>query len=131
MQRITYTLFLFALLASCDENSCNDVEFCTEQLETIFVNVQDENGTVIALDSTGTFKNEQLIFISSETEPNSPLYTVLTDLDKSEVDRSGTELTFKGWKGGETYVEESYIIGHDCCHILKVEGPETITVTLD
>lgn len=131
MQRITYILLSIAVLASCDENSCSDVEFCTEQFETILVSIKDQSGTDIVMDSTATFKNNNRVFTNISNDPFTPLHSVLTDAEMDEVDRSGTELTFKGWKDGQVVVEEPYVIGHDCCHIVKKVGPETITVTLD
>ncbi len=125
------TLMTIGLMWSCGSEKCADNTICTKIFKSVVVQVQNQTGEAVSLDSSATYKSGEIIFSMDEMEENLEYYVVLNDSHKDLIETSGTEVIFKGWRDGEALIEETYIIGHDCCHIIKIEGPDTITVTLD
>jgi len=130
MKALLLILGMALFIVSCDEGNCNGPLSCTEHLEIISTQVQDLNSIHIELDSTQTRASNGSIIYSYKNSVNDQvtLYTVVTDLEESQISFDGSRLTFLGWKAGELIVNEEFIANKDCCHIEKLEGPEVIFV---
>ncbi|MFT6133561.1 MAG: hypothetical protein ACJAZM_000034 [Cyclobacteriaceae bacterium] len=56
-------------------------------------------------------------------------YTVLTDAQLNSLQMDGEVFIFQGTIDGLEVINESFTIGHDCCHISLLSGPERITLS--
>jgi hypothetical protein len=56
-------------------------------------------------------------------------YTVLDDSYLKQLMDNADSFRFTGTKNGKEVVNEVFVIGADCCHINKVSGNESVTVT--
>lgn len=124
--RLLFISLLIAVLASCNDSACS-AGVCTKEFAIISLEIKDPEGETIQLDSSQTYRNDELIYSQHYSEANS-YHSVITDSQLSEVEFSGSALTFKGWLAGQLVAEADFVIGKDCCHIEKLEGPEVITL---
>ncbi|MEL6562451.1 MAG: hypothetical protein AAFQ94_30050 [Bacteroidota bacterium] len=131
MKKILTILLATFIISSCSDENCNRPGLsCTEELRYVSVEIFDENGANIILDSTTT-TNASGFVLFSQQKTEIELFTshaVVSDSEYDQIDFDGTELTFEGWKDGDLIVSEPFVVGKDCCHIEKLIGPETITV---
>ena len=129
-----FNIYLFAVLslimAACgsDDNDVTTPEcpvdlLCTEQFEIITVTVT-ENGEPVTLDNfkTVNMANGKIYdFQGSEfLEPG--VYILVTDGQFDEIAKDGTSLRFEGSIQDAVVVDEIFEVGHDCCHVLLVDG---------
>lgn len=92
----------------------------------VSVDVKDASGDAVTLDSVVT-TDEKGEMIHHSTEPLAEkYYVVVTDSERDLLSPDGTELTFSGWLNGQLKFSELFLVGKDCCHIYKLEGPEVI-----
>lgn len=119
-------LFSAIVLTSCEQSgTCLDNLVCTEELRYISVEVKDNLGNPVTLDSAYTihkesgfvFRNEEFLGLFEEGN-----YIIWSDLEMDRLDKKGSELTFEGWKENQKLISESYKVGHDCCHITLIDG---------
>ena len=118
-------------LGSCDDESMlNEVDcpaelFCTEELRTLTFHARI-NGESAILDSHYV-KNMDNGNIYQADPLNDYLdeghYIVVSDTKKDELRKSGTTLTFFGIQNGEIVIQQDFVVGHDCCHVVPVSGP--------
>ena len=127
-------LILLALIigiASCDDNvtpeECMEDLLCTDQFEIIAFTPQDKNNNLIRLDSTYSINLEtgqHYSFESVTDEDPQQIFIVLTDAQMEDVQREGSRIRFVGIRNREVVLEEDFLIGHDCCHVVKLQGPD-------
>jgi hypothetical protein len=126
------------LLLSCKDDDLPNDECplnlaCTEELRSIVVRIT-LNGEPLILENpltVQTASGEVFDFTSAGFFYPNGEYIVLTDGQFDSVEKDGSEFTFQASYtiDDETRsLEQSYIIGHDCCHIILLDGPETIEV---
>ena len=92
--------------------------------------IRNQNGVNVILDSTNTKNSNDLILFSqrrSEIE-NYSFHIVISDSELDQIDFDGTTLVFEGWLDGIIVINQEFVIGRDCCHIEKLEGPEIISM---
>ncbi|MGB3468653.1 MAG: hypothetical protein WBA74_25435 [Cyclobacteriaceae bacterium] len=129
MRNLILSIILVGIFSSCDDGCSTDIS-CTEVLISVTTEIVDSENNTVALDSTHTTMEDGTIvytYIRNDNE-DSGFYTVITDSEFDDVERSGTDLIFKGWKDGIMLIEEQFEVGRDCCHIEKLDGPELITI---
>ena len=91
----------------------------------------DTDGEKIYLDSSKTFLKGKVIYSQNYLQSGFsaiPYHVVITDSEMNIISSEGSNLQFNGWIDGALVVEADYIVSKDCCHIEKVQGPETITI---
>jgi len=57
-------------------------------------------------------------------------YPVLTDAQMDEVNSIGRLIMFNGLKRGRLVMNETFIIGRDCCHIKLIAGKTQYKIDL-
>ncbi len=132
------SLFFVLVLFSCGDDDCDPSQdcpsnlICTEEYRTITVDIEDTDGGAVALDR----------FVITNLETNEPVeqtrldifpegtYPIAEDNLLEVVTIDGTQFRFEGFINDEKVVEQIFVIGHDCCHVILVDGPSTIVVDL-
>lgn len=134
MKKPYYFIFLVSLLcASCGNSedpinsidACPDNIGCTEIFVSLTFSPKDNNNQGIVLD---TFYSQNLDNGNTYSTPNASLaqqnsYTVITDAALEEIDKDGTNIRFIGLQGDQIVVQQDFVVGHDCCHVVPVSGP--------
>ncbi|MGJ3234790.1 hypothetical protein [Marivirga sp.] len=132
-----YFLIAFSIsLFSCEEENlssddCDSVsKICTEEFRSITLEIVDLEGEPVILDDFYTFldSRKKFEFTLNEIQEGQGVYPVLTDAEMDEIDREGTTLIFVGEKDGKNLVEHQMVIGHDCCHVILIEGDDKIVI---
>ncbi|MEO9477301.1 MAG: hypothetical protein ABJG41_17280 [Cyclobacteriaceae bacterium] len=133
-------LAILSLLISIISYSCNEAGTppdcsgnfaCTEVFITIGVDIKNSSGQAVTLDSASVTNQKSGVSHSPsyDSYPDfASYYGIADDADLDDVDYDGTVFLFEGWLEGEKVVSEEFLIGKDCCHILKLEGPKEITL---
>jgi hypothetical protein len=109
---------------------CPDDLGCTKQLVSIFVTILDENNTPIELDYTKTILVQKNTILTSTENPgfNNGIYELINDGAMPEISRFGSTIRFEAGIQDAMLIDQEFIIGHDCCHILKLHGPDSLYV---
>lgn len=129
-------LLLFSLsFFSCEEDKLNSSEcdgnlFCTKEFRTISLEITNQEGNPIVLDDFYTFydSRKKFEYELNDIQKGQGIYPVLTDAEMDEVEKEGTTLIFVGEKDGRNIVEHQMVIGHDCCHVILIEGESKIVI---
>jgi hypothetical protein len=131
MRQILILLLIFGL-PSCREDEpkvpdCDKVQACTEIFSYINV-IVTKNGGPIQLDDVQSINQENgSVYTFDENHQNeSGHYVLISDGQMQEIMQTGSRIQFKASLDGKQVINESYIIGHDCCHITFVDGKEKI-----
>lgn len=131
--KLLFLIGVFFAIASCNsddevsEQECPNDLICTQEFRILTVRIEDANGQSVLLDSyemTNIETGENLAFVEPATPEGQ--YIIADDSHVDIVERSGTAFQFQGVMNGEVVVDQAFSIGHDCCHISLVEGPEII-----
>ncbi|RUA30425.1 MAG: hypothetical protein DSY77_14220 [Bacteroidetes bacterium] len=111
--------------AECDGNL-----FCTKEFRTISLEITNQEGNPIVLDDFYTFydSRKKFEYELNDIQKRQGIYPVLTDAEMDEVEKEGTTLIFVGEKDGRNIVEHQMVIGHDCCHVILIEGESKIVI---
>ncbi len=140
MRNIPYALLLLSLLSyACvdddmsNQDTCATNLICTEEYRVILVALETNRGAPIRLDRytvTATETGEMVSFNSFSPFDVFDVgsYVIAEDSQLESVAMDGTAFTFEGFIDGQMLVSESFLIGHDCCHVVKLEGPDTVVV---
>lgn len=130
MKKFGFIICFVLLIQSCGEQSpqpeiCAPNLLCTEELRflTFSPQLHDEplifdNYYVRNTDNGNIYDENSLDQLLEEGT-----YVIASDLIKDELKKSGTTLRFVGAKDGQVMLEQDFVVGHDCCHILPLEGP--------
>lgn len=127
-------LFLFTLVvllfSNCNKaETCSGKIACTELFAYITVDVIAAPLTPSpALDSFATkrINDGKVVLNNSEMLMESPV--IFSDSEMFETSVKGEEFLFEAFKNGQKVISEKYVIKHDCCHIIKVSGKDTINL---
>lgn len=120
----------------CNEpqEECPDNIACTEvfvsvviPFDLIGIDITDVDFSKTYLEST----NENIY----EHKYNPPFdigpyhAVIVTDGQLQKIMKEGSKLRFELYNtSGNKIYEATFIIGHDCCHVLKISGPDKITL---
>lgn len=118
------------LFKSDDCKNCNEVA-CTRDFKSIRIAVKDANGAYVFLNdykvTINEKENEHIIDQNGGLIPND--YTIATDGNMDDLKCNGTQVTFSYSLDGDSYNEETFLIGKDCCHIQwKDDKPQEIII---
>jgi len=95
------------------------------------VYVQDVVSTPVLLDSLHIKlreTNESLPDENPDFQASNGYYVLVGDRSLKKLNKSGSRIRATGYKNGKIMLDENYVIGHDCCHVLKFSGKDTVTV---
>lgn len=129
MKLIPVFIILISPLSCSDKNECSGV--CTAQFVTIAVNIHDENGDHVVLDSftvTLTDTNKDITEDLHFNPAHSDSYPIINDNFKAEAQSDNLKIQFIGIISDVIVVQENYVIGANCCHIELVSGETEITI---
>ncbi|MFT6866428.1 MAG: hypothetical protein ACJA08_001259 [Cyclobacteriaceae bacterium] len=137
MKHIILIIIISALVFSCEEGNnsddqCAKNQLCTEQFEIVGVYVENLVGDPVTLDSTKVYDgNSDLIAAYTTDISDNPFfsygfYPVATDSDKEGIAISGTPFSIRGWLKDQLVLDKDFLIGKDCCHIVKLAGVEKV-----
>lgn len=123
-------LLLIVFIIGCgDENKCSSI--CTEEFKSIHLTIKDANGNSIVLDQftvTLTDSNKDITEDLDFDQTFAGTYPIIDDSFTSEAKSNDLKVQFIGKIDDTIVVEENYIIGSDCCHILLISGETEITI---
>lgn len=121
--------------ASDFNKECPEERMCTMDYRLITVNVKNEKKERVSLDSISVYLTEQpsVILISENAKDNQETLNygairIAEDRHMHQVRKDGSKVTLLAFSKGQQVIKESYVIGHDCCHITLISGNRDIIV---
>lgn len=72
---------------------------------------------------TQNLDNGNTYSIQNTTAGPSDSYIVITDGQLSEINREGTNLRFIALLNDQIVIQQDFVVGHDCCHVIPISGP--------
>lgn len=129
---VSYSIFIFfvlSLLSCCKEEQVKDCPqdlFCTEVFVSVTAKVQWVTNDIKRLNSKTILKRTGEI-IQTDTLNEFQVISVVSDSDLSKLRKKGDKLILEIYDESNRLLQtENYLIGHDCCHVLKISGPDII-----
>ncbi|EMR01850.1 hypothetical protein [Cesiribacter andamanensis] len=112
------------------ETTCPEELMCTEVFVTVGIRLTTPQGDPVVLDSyeTKNLQTGQVYQFNEEYGSQQAYYPVLTDAQLRDVRKEGSSFEFTGLQGGAVVVRERYLIGHDCCHLVLLEGKQELQI---
>ena len=133
MNRIL-AIFLISLVVSCNDEECGGSIACTTDYRIISVSLVDTEGNAVILDSYTVVRRDTREAISFDTDVSEfnqeGQYSIAEDQHFDQVAREGTSFILEGFINNEVVISENFLIGNDCCHVVKLEGPESLTLDI-
>ncbi|MFZ1705779.1 MAG: hypothetical protein WAT79_15640 [Saprospiraceae bacterium] len=139
MKSILYLMlgfWLVVLNSSChrcndNENDCPVDISCTEIFVSIIVPLEFKNYSYNDLKYAQTIRKRDGNILSIHYYlplALGPFYaTIIDDNEMEKVKKSGEPILFKVYNDLEEEIySEEFIIGHDCCHVVKISGKDKI-----
>ncbi len=122
--------------SSCDTEidtsklpTCTPAMICTSEYKTIAIQVMDKEGTPVQFDdfSLKNLSTSKGVEIKVPGATNAG-YIIAEDAMKDELAQAGHCIELSGWINEQLILQYSFLVGHDCCHVILLSGPETITI---
>lgn len=133
MKKLISTVLLsLIILCSCSNeddslgnSDCPTDIVCTLILKSLTFSPKGDNDQAILLDSfyAQNLDNGNTYSIESNDQLNSTRYIVISDAQIGEINKSGTNIRFIGLQNDQIVVQQDFVVGHDCCHVLPLAGP--------
>lgn len=118
------------MFCSCSEEDepleCLENRACTEIFVTFAYAPVDSQDQSILLDSyysQNLDNGQRYSFTDDDLQLRTGSFTVITDAQIEQLKSTGTTIRFIGIKDSRIVLEQDFFIGHDCCHIIPLEGP--------
>ena len=140
MKKIGTPLLLSALFLfiSCSVTKEECEEACTEEFNVISVEVTNQDGQPVALDTymvldagNGRDFTIELTDPVIEAMRATGTYQLFSDKHVSELSGQQVELIFKGFINSREIINEFYTIRIDCCHVHHISGDLQLVVDLE
>ena len=127
---IASILITGALFTACKEEitECDiDGAICTKELRVVSVEIKDRNNEPVFLDSISvtTSGSSNVLFTENPTDTNG-VYKLISDTEINDIVKEGTDVTFYGYSNALQIVSENYKVGHDCCHVVYINGTQVV-----
>lgn len=133
MKKLVFSILLSGLMVfSCtnEDDAMNVTDCpsdigCTEVFISLTFSPKDDNDQAILLDSfyAQNLDNGNTYSIPATNLLNTTSYTVISDAEIDEINKDGTNIRFIGLQGDQIVVQQDFVVGHDCCHVLPISGP--------
>ena len=130
MRHIFLPLFALIVVSCNDDNNCNGNLVCTEEFRTVLIEIVDGDGEPVTLDSYTVTNLDTETTLQVEDVPGISGYPIANDALLDELPRDGHNLELVGLLNGAEVVRETFLVGHDCCHVILLEGNTTIQLSL-
>lgn len=129
-------LFWFNACTDCSEtpDECPDGIACTEVFVSVIIPFELVGIDIKTVDFSRTYLEDtnENIYEHKYNQPfdMGPYHAVIvTDAQLQKIMKDGSKLRFELYNtSGNKIYEATFIIGHDCCHIQKLSGPDKITL---
>jgi hypothetical protein len=125
----TFITFFF----SCNKDDCRKVLNCDDEYRYVLVVLEAmaEKIEEISYSEAVLVENGERIYSHQQNGSFNPfdehVLVVLGDSAKNKLSQSGSEIIWRVYDFNEELLaEKSFIIGHDCCHIEKLEGIDVL-----
>lgn len=113
----------------CFPEDCPEDLMCTEEFRSVGIFIKDGNDQPVSLDEYYTYHTgNQKIYTFEQQYGEEGFYPVITDAQLPELNKTGSLVKFIGITAGDT-ITADFLIGHDCCHVLKLEGEGEIVIS--
>lgn len=137
MQRIfiVFIVVISFLAGSCDKNNSCDNTMCTMEYKTVSIILDDITMPPVARTLTKFYTKNKM----NDTLINTSVGATPADFDRyrlygypvvsdGQIPKQTDSLTvaFFGEVNDVVVVQETFVVGHDCCHIFKIRGKERI-----
>jgi hypothetical protein len=122
-------IILFTFSCGKDENTeCSGI--CTEEFRSIAVEITNAGENPVILDSISItdITNNRELDLNSEGDFENGFYTIFNDNLVSQYRNEEINLLFRGFQNEQLLVEETYMVGADCCHVYHISGPLEIVL---
>jgi len=134
IQFFSSLLCTVSLFTACDpaENitECDiDGVICTEEFRTVEMSLTQSSGEPATLDSVVVTKDGETLFTASTDTVTTGVFPVITDAEMNDIIKEGSQVVFKGYESGAVIVNENYKVGHDCCHVVFIQGTQDVVLT--
>ena len=112
------------------DKPCPEDIICSMVFKSITVEILDSNGNAVQLDEAEVSSKHfnQKLDAVVESPSGGPYIIVDDSYMKFLSADDAREVQFSGWLNDSLVVREVFLIRHDCCHVVLVEGPEEITL---
>ena len=130
--KILFAAILVLTVMACEGENCRIHPdecltniACTEEFRSLLFQ-PIENGEAVLLDSyyVKNLDNDNIYsFTNNDSQDRIAAYVVVTDSQLNDVRKSGSNLRFIGSINNEVVIEQDFVVGHNCCHIIGIEGP--------
>ena len=133
---LSASLLSVIIFTSCEQtdnvSECDiDGAVCTTEFRTVFMTLKTSSGTPFVLDSVVVTKGGEKIFSEKTDTISSGLFPVITDSEMNDIVKEGSQVTFKGYSSGQEIVSEDYKVGHDCCHVVFIQGNQDLVLSVE
>lgn len=138
MRNILLFLSFLSMAATCqkqdvnqsEENPCDPDIICTMEFRIINLTIMNADSQMVALDSFYTAFEGSKVRIEPDTyESREGVYPVITDGQMNKLSFKGEKVNFVGFRNGKKVVEHQMTVGKNCCHVLLMEGKETVVIS--
>jgi len=123
-----YAIIFITLLFLSFSSGCEKQTYCNEYFSSIAVRVTGvdlQDAYTIRFSTGDTLRFEQNIFQSG---PQEYYYTVIDDSFLSVLNKRKENFIFIGKVADTIAIKETYYIGTDDCHVIKIHGKDEINL---
>lgn len=119
--------------SACDDEiqvdlpNCDLIEVCTDDYRVIVIQVIDDSGNPVVFDEfsvTNLTTGEPVVITWLGLIGSG--YIIAEDAMFDNLPQEGHCIQLEGSINGEILVQQSFRVGHDCCHVTLLSGPEII-----
>lgn len=106
---------------------------CTTEYVVVKIAVSDTDSNPFQLDSIAVTKigNSTPLFTETPEASTDGTYKLISDTEMESITKEGSEVNFEGFKAGVKVVDEDYKVGHNCCHVVFIQGQQDVTLAVD
>ncbi len=126
MKKIFFAFMITLISFSCNDDADREGYACTEQYESIGVQLQYPDGTPVPLDSFKVFWGDRDITHKYTAEEfamaqKAGTYSLVNDTYQEELEGLSVNVHFLAYKDGHIRVNEEYLVGADECHVIYLD----------
>lgn len=129
------SIFLFSCEKEDNQTDCPKDIICTQVFVTLTIPVEWVSmrpEAVVRSETIIAETGQRLVtFEDYQNNTGNPFYgiQVVNDLHIPLLKTNGTDLIIKVYGSSNNVISEfTYKAGHDCCHVVKIQGPDKISL---
>lgn len=135
LKKVSLFLLLLFTLQACNDDDDSDAGgkpvACTEQFESILLQVVNGEGELAVLDSIQVFRGEEEVTMHSVTAQPSAVgyYLIIDDSKQAEYYKKEVDLQIYGYLNEKKVVDKTVKMSADECHVFSLT--EDLKVVID